>query len=43
MAYDYNYKAALLVVKYAVGVKPGDKVAIMGNMVASDFMKAISI
>jgi aminopeptidase len=40
---DYNEKAAVLAVRYAIGVKPEDKVAIMGSAVANDLMKAIYI
>ena len=38
---DFNEKAAILAVKYAVAVKPGDQVIIRGSAVANDLMKAI--
>lgn len=41
--YDFNQKAAQLVVKYSVNVQPGEKVFISGPQVASDLFKAIHI
>lgn len=40
---DFNEKAAMLAVQYAIGVKPGDKVMIDGSEVANELMKAIYI
>ena len=40
---DYNEKAAILAVKYAVNVKPGDLVIIQGSEVANDLIKAVYI
>lgn len=41
--YDFNQKAAQLVVKYSVNVQPGEKVFISGPQVASDLFKALHI
>lgn len=41
--YDFNQKAAILAVRYATEVKPGDEVLIRGSSIAADLMKAISI
>ncbi len=40
---DYNKKAAMLAVQYAVNVKPGDLVLIQGSEVANDLIKAVYI
>jgi len=40
---EYNEKAAMLAVQYAVNVKPGDLVAIEGSEVANDLIKAVYI
>jgi len=40
---DYNKKAAMLAVQYAVNVKPGDLVMIQGSEVANDLIKAVYI
>ncbi len=40
---DYNKKAAILAVQYAVNVKPGDLVIIQGSQVANDLIKAVYI
>ncbi len=41
--YDFNQKAAVLAVRYAVNVQPGDKVVIMGSEEANPLIKAIYI
>ncbi|QEE18094.1 aminopeptidase [Promethearchaeum syntrophicum] len=40
---DYNEKAAMLAVNFAVNVKPGDLVFIQGSEVANDLIKAVYI
>ena len=40
---DYNEKAAMLAVQYAVNVEPGDLVLIQGSEVANDLIKAVYI
>ena len=40
---DYNEKAAILAIHYALNVKPGDLVMIQGSEVANDLMKAVYI
>jgi len=40
---DYNEKAAMLAVQYAVDVKPGELVFINGSEVANDLIKAVYI
>ena len=41
--HDYNEKAAILAVRYAMNIKPAEKVAIIGSAIANDLIKAVYI